>query len=77
MAVKKASKQLSKLKKELGSSQTWLELQESLKVATEEDCQTLLKQEKKGRQRVQYLLRIYGRFNVLRTERERSELLQK
>lgn len=55
---------------------TWLELQDKLAKAKEKDCLTLLEAEKTGKQRVQYLLRIYGRFNVLRTKRERTELLK-
>lgn len=55
---------------------TWLQLQDRLVRAKESDCLTLLKAEKAGKKRVQYLLRIYGRFNVLRTKRERTELLK-
>jgi hypothetical protein len=55
---------------------TWLQLQDKLAKATEKQCMVLLKEEQDGKKRVQYLLRIYGRFNVLRTTRERSELLK-
>lgn len=53
----------------------WKSLNDFLRNATEQQCTELLKQEKKGKARVQFLIRIHGRFNVLRAERERGELL--
>jgi hypothetical protein len=52
----------------------WGKLNEFLKQATEEQCTELLKLEKKGKKRLQFKLRIYGRLNKMRTERERNEL---
>jgi hypothetical protein len=53
----------------------WKSLNDFLRNATEQDCIDLLRQERKGKARVQFLIRIHGRFNVLRAERERGELL--
>lgn len=54
---------------------TWPNLQASLSEASEEDCRKMLVMEREGKQRLQFLLRIYGRFNRLRAERERRELV--
>jgi hypothetical protein len=53
----------------------WGALQEALREVSEEECWRLLAEEKAGKNRVQFLLRIYGRANRLRTERERRELM--
>lgn len=55
----------------------WSTLNEHLHDLTEQQCSELLKKEKKGKKRVAFLIRIYGRFNTLRTERERLELVAK
>jgi hypothetical protein len=52
----------------------WEELQIALREMTEEQCWKLLKQETNGKDRLQYKMRIYGRANTLRCERERREL---
>jgi hypothetical protein len=52
----------------------WENLNEALRRATEEDARRMLFAERKGKRRLQYLLRIYGRFNRLRAVRERAEL---
>lgn len=44
---------------------------------SEEACWQLLALEKAGKNRLQFLLRIYGRANKLRTQRERQELVNK
>lgn len=44
--------------------------------ATEKEAAQLLEAEKVGAARLSVLMRIYGRFNKLRTRRERSELLK-
>jgi hypothetical protein len=54
--------------------ENWSKLNEFLKQATEEQCAELLKLEKKGKKRLQFKLRIYGRLNKMRTTRERNEL---
>lgn len=54
---------------------TWVDLNEALRNVNETECWTLLKAEQAGKRRVQFLLRIYGRANRLRTERERNALL--
>lgn len=53
----------------------WETCNDFLRNATEEDAGLMLKTEKAGKRRVQYLLRIYARFNRERARRERSELL--
>lgn len=54
---------------------TWHALQEALrKCKTEEDAATLFTEEKTGKNRVRWLIRIQGRIRVLRTERENAEL---
>lgn len=55
--------------------QAWGTLNKEMQKITEEGCAELLKREKKGRRRLSFLLRIYGRFNKLRTQRERNELV--
>lgn len=54
----------------------WLELNKYLKTATEQQCSALLDEELCGKSRLQFILRIYGRFNSLRTRRERRELAE-
>jgi hypothetical protein len=52
----------------------WPALQEALKRLDETECWALLQEEKKGKRRLQFLLRIYGRANRLRCERERRDI---
>lgn len=47
-----------------------------LKCATEEECEILLTEEKQNERRHEFLVRIYGRMNKLRSTRERLELIQ-
>ena len=54
---------------------SWLALNAFLKSATEPQCWELLKEERTGKKRLNYLIRIYGKANRLRSERERRELL--
>ena len=54
---------------------SWVAMNEALKTLSEEHCWGLLEQEKEGRKRAQFMLRIHGRANKLRAERERRELL--
>jgi len=68
----------AKKKKELNQRQaldSWLNLNEFLRTATETSAESLLEMEKHGRRRIDYLRRIYGRYNLLRAQRERIELL--
>lgn len=55
---------------------TWKELQPLLlkKTLTEAKALQLLEEEKAGARRGQSLLRIYGRYSALRSQRERAEL---
>jgi hypothetical protein len=54
--------------------QSWLALNEALRVANEALCQQLLKEELKGRRRKQFIRRIHSRLNKVRADRERIEL---
>lgn len=53
----------------------WEKCNEFLRDATEDQAKGLLAAEKRGKRRVQYLLRIHARYNRERARRERSELL--
>lgn len=55
---------------------TWVTLCEGIGDLTEKECWDALKREQKGQHRVQFLLRLYGRANKLRFQRERRELLK-
>jgi hypothetical protein len=55
---------------------SWDSLNKALKKIKEDPAWALLKEEKAGRKRPQFLLRIYGRANLLRSQRERKELLK-
>jgi hypothetical protein len=54
----------------------WGALQEALKEIDEDNCWKLLREERSGKRRMQFLLRIHGRANKLRVERERYELVR-
>lgn len=53
----------------------WKTLNEGLADLTEDQVWQLLNLERTGQKRLQFLLRLYGRFNILRTDRERKELM--
>lgn len=55
--------------------QTWVALNDALRDADEKLCMQLLKEEKAGRQRRQFLLRIHSRLNKVRADREREQLM--
>lgn len=52
----------------------WKALNEGLKQLAEDEAYRLLQVERSDKKRLQFLLRLYGRFNTLRTIRERAEL---
>ena len=54
--------------------QSWLALNQELRASDEDRCRALLKEEKGGRKRKQFLKRIYSRLNKVRADRERAEL---
>lgn len=56
--------------------QTWVALNNALRDADEKLCMQLLKEEKAGRQRRQFLLRIHSRLNKVRADREREQLMR-
>jgi len=53
---------------------TWQDLQRTMKEGTEQDIKKMLDHEAKNQKRMPFLFRMHGRFNKLRTTRERSEL---
>lgn len=55
---------------------TWVELNSAVMSADEKTCHELLKQEKAGKKRQQFMLRIHSRINKIRAERERGELIE-
>lgn len=59
-------------KQTLGS---WVRLNKVLQSADEKECHMLMETERKGQRRVTFLLRIHSRFNKLRAERERKEII--
>jgi hypothetical protein len=54
----------------------WGNLNDALRAATETEAHKLMDAERAGKKRLQYLLRIYSRFNRERAKRERGELSQ-
>lgn len=54
--------------------QSWLALNDALREANEATCESLLKEELKGRKRKQFIKRIHSRLNKVRADRERAEL---
>jgi hypothetical protein len=53
---------------------SWLALNDELREADEAVCESLLKEELKGRKRRQFIKRIHSRLNKVRADRERVEL---
>lgn len=53
----------------------WDVLNKNVMDLDEPTLKKLLKQEMKENKRTQFLLRLYGRYNILRTERERKEVI--
>lgn len=53
----------------------WTTTNEFLRDATEDQAAAALEHERKHKGRLQYLLRIHARFNKVRAERERAELV--
>lgn len=54
---------------------SWKYLNDYLRTANEEECRLLLEAERKTTKRMNFMLRIHAKFNVLRAERERRELV--
>jgi hypothetical protein len=52
----------------------WLVLNKVLRTIDIDDCKEMLSTEQAGKRRLNYMLRIYGRYNRLRSDRERREL---
>lgn len=63
------------MSKQINYLETWATLNEHVQTLGEEELWDLLEKERKGEARTQFLIRIYGRYNKLRTIRERKELL--
>ena len=66
-------KQKARLYKALAS---WQNLNSLLRTISESDCHKLLEIEGKENKRDSFLLRIHARYNILRAQRERRELLK-
>lgn len=64
------------MSKEIDYLENWAVLNEHVKSLTEKTVFNLLKREYKNGKRPQFLLRLYGRYNTLRTAREREEIMQ-
>lgn len=56
--------------------ENWKVLNKHLQKLKENVVIALLKEELRENKRPQFLLRLYGRYNTLRTKRERSEILK-
>lgn len=56
---------------------SWQGLNAHIRELTEVQALSLLEMEKKGKRRLGFLMRLYGRFNTMRTIRERQELAAK
>lgn len=61
--------------KKINYLENWDTLNSYVQELTEEELKELLLEEKKGQKRLAFLIRIYGRYNKLRTIRERNELI--
>ena len=55
---------------------SWQKLNAALPKMREVQLENLMAREKLTKRRTLYLLRIYGRYSVVRAERERRELLK-
>jgi hypothetical protein len=55
---------------------TWVQLNEELQNATEAQCLELMDYEASTGKRANYMLRIHSRFNKVRAERERLEIIK-
>lgn len=53
---------------------SWVELNEELRTANEATSKALLAAEKKGKRRLQYMLRIHSRLNAVRAHSEREAI---
>lgn len=54
----------------------WATLNAVLQDLSEKECEELLTNERNGQRRLQFLLRLYGRYNKLRSQRERNTLIK-
>jgi len=55
----------------------WTTLNEQINRLSEKEVKMLLDRERKkgSKRRLQFVIRLYGRYNILRTQRERESLL--
>lgn len=54
---------------------SWHELTEAVRAMSEKEALELLDREKNGDRRKSYMLRLYGRYNVTRAQRERAAIV--
>lgn len=59
-----------------GALRSWKDLNNAMRLADEAVCQRLIEQEKAGKNRSNFILRIHSRINKVRRERERREILK-
>lgn len=59
----------------LEAAGNWHSLNDVILTATEDEIYKMMQAERKGLRRISILLRLYGRYNKLRSQRERIELL--
>lgn len=63
------------MSKSINYLENWAVLNENVQNLDEETLSELIEKEKHGEARPQFLIRLYGRYNKLRTIRERKEIL--
>lgn len=56
------------------SLKSWNNLNEAMRNADEKLCAKLMAEERKGRRRKEFMLRIHSRLNKVRADREREEI---
>lgn len=57
------------------SDKTWIELNEVVKVMSEAEALQALEYEKNNKRRKAYMLRLYGRYSAMRSQREREAIV--
>jgi hypothetical protein len=55
---------------------TWVGLNDAVLTMGEQECLDLIREEMRGERRKMFILRIFSRYNRLRGQRERAELLK-
>lgn len=66
---------MAKIQKQAPELASWVALNEALMEGDLSLAERLLKEEKAGKKRKQFMLRLHSRINKLRAEGERAELI--